>query len=333
MNIELNTKHLKDQATERVRTPDRQPFRLTGQHLGALKKAILSNAPDDWRFTEKPEADFMLTFVCEGVPIKFVGRSYRKSSESVELFEDFMRQVDDGLKRGCRFHWPSVGSLAHRYLKCLADPAAVICHEFKTILDSNQILSTEFEEDRGERDRCPHLMLQQRAHVGLNLKKRPNALILPDSEGCLELWVRQGHPFLSVSAGRANIGSYCIFARLSPHGVTQDNGTVWNFDPYGNAKQVGEAACGTPFRIGSGVTLYRGTRSKNYWDLPTHLDAMHKDAQFSARECERLRMRPERTIQARLRLMELVYQEARRINEAWIEKNRAEREQQYTGNA
>lgn len=329
MKILFNTKHLKDQAAERVQAHDGKPFRLTNQHLEALKNAILSNAPGDWRFTEKPEADFMLSFLCDGVPIKFVGRSYRESSDSEQLFDDFMGHVNYGIENRGRFQWPAVGSLAHRYLKCLADPEAEICHEFKTILEPGDILSTEFEEDRNERDRFPHRMLQDRARVGYNLRKRPNALVLPGRDGDLELWVRQGHPFLSVSAGRPNIGSYCIFARLSPEGVTQDNGIVWNFDPYGNASQVGEAVCGTPFKIADSVQLYRGTRSKNYWDLPTHLDAMHNDANFSARECARREMTPERTIRARLRLMELVYQEARRINEAWIEKKRADRQQRY----
>jgi hypothetical protein len=92
MKILLNTNHLIEQVAERVQTPERKPFRLYSGHLEPLKAAILSNAPDEWGFTEKPEAGFMVTFMCDGGPIKFVGRSFRESSDSEQLFSVLLGQ-------------------------------------------------------------------------------------------------------------------------------------------------------------------------------------------------------------------------------------------------
>jgi hypothetical protein len=316
MKIHFNTKHLIEQAAQRVLTSDGNPFQLSERQLNALKATILDNAPADWRFTEKPEGDFMVTVIGGNAQVKFVGRSYRESDDSAALFSDFLTCVGSFRHAG-ELNPKTVRWLAQRYLKCLADPGAEICHEFKTIIESDKILSTEFED---EHDRYPHLMLQDRARVTHNLKKRPNALIMRGADDQLELWVRQGHPFFAVKAARANIGSYCLFARLSPEGVTGSHGAVWEFDRWGTARLIGSAVCGTPFRLGSDLQLPCGMRSKNYWELPTHLDAKHMDAEFMARKSLREDTEPDSIVRARLVVMAAVYDRAKELNQSWIVK-------------
>lgn len=282
-----------------------------------IKEAIETNAPSDWRFTENPAAEFMVTYVEQDLQIKIAGRTYRETLRSDELFGNVMAAVHASIRTGNPAPDRIINNLAHGYLSELADPQAEICHELKTVLAPGMIPRSEATDDRA---RHPHLMLQDSSRVDLNLKKRPNALVLREANGDLELWVRQGHPYLSIRTGQANAGSHCIFGRLTPNGVLQEGGAVWKFDSWGIAMRVGDAACGLPSRHGN-TSRSTGSRGKSYWDLPTYLDARHNDACFSVRETERNSSKPSVETISRIEIMERLYDQARAINAQWIVKN------------
>lgn len=308
MKVIVNTNHLIERS-DRIKTRTGIPYRLTPKLVNEWREAIEKNAPQDWRFTESPAADFAILYITDEVQIKVVGRSYRWTPQSYSFFGNV-----DAVAKGTRARVKPIASLVDMYLRELADPNADIHHELKSVLESTMLVSAD-DSVRSSRDvEFPHLMLIEQSEADYNLQRRPNALLIRGVDEKLQLWVRQGRPYLGIKIGLCEADSYCLFGQLSPAGV-MSGGALWSFTSNGIAEKVGEAQCGLPFTLRVSAPP-EGYRSRNYWELPCYLDARYYDQQFAMRKAREKNQEAPRYTACFTRLVEEIHGRARILNRA-----------------
>jgi hypothetical protein len=276
MKVRLNTQHIVERLAQRAETLE---MGETPQAFAErCRAAIENNAPDDWRFTMHPGAAFFLTYVGSGTQIKLLGRSYRvtQHSESIwKTLEALANEVSHAKNRN--FAWRT--DISTRLRRCaddyrhdLSDPDAEICHELKTVYRPEWGLGEEEDWHPNNLDDYPHTGLLCSSDTSRNLAKRPNALLIPDDKGSLDLWVRQGNAYVKMTEGANSLESYCLFCRLEKSGLVSSQGALWRFDAKGMAERVSEAICASqPEFVAQRPPT--GFRSWNYWALPTLIDA------------------------------------------------------------
>lgn len=270
MRVLLNTKHLVERIQERgIRlSPSTDLKKLVQEWVTTLRR----NAPEDWRFTMNPTADFFLTFIDGETQIKILGRSYRLTAQSDVLWQKIERAAKD--RRVNRDE--TVRFCADLYRKELADDSAEICHQLSTAYAPEWALNYDRRWHPDDTRRHPHTMLLQASETSTNLAKRPNALLLAGLAGTTELWVRQGNPYVAMNSTGRSVDSYCLFCRLNTSGIVPEDGALWRFDEGGQAHFVGKASCGSAPTF-PGEKPPNGFRSWNYWSLPLLLDVRFRD--------------------------------------------------------
>ncbi len=276
MKIHLNTKHLIERAADRVPTQDGAPYRLAAEDLNRWRDGILDNAPDDWRFTERAR-DFVLTVVTESHQIKFLGASSRWTRQASQL-QSGVIAFARALSRNEEPRAKLLNQLANLYLHADCDTEAEIHHELKTVYSAHMTPTPEFlaGEDEGS------IVLAQ-SRVERNLAQRPNAILLDLPGQSVELWVRQGNPYVRAFRQAIKSHSFCIFARLTREGIEEGHGQLWKTSGGGFVYRSGEAQCWPTPRPKVGA-IPRGFRSENYWRVPLHIDAWRHSLEFKVKK-------------------------------------------------
>jgi hypothetical protein len=278
MKIHTRTQHLLERANRALfKNPQNinsVPF--SAEDVARWRNAIATNCPADWRFSENPKGDFLLTVVTNRVQIKILGRSYRQTRR--------YRDLHQGVIAAASSDDPHMGQamiddLTRLYLEeqCQAD--AEICHDLKTVLKPTMVPTSAGRLDGfiGE----PHMAVLTAGRMQHNLARRPNAILLDREDAPPELLVRQGRPYMRPFPGADRSISFCVLARLNRSGIEPGTGQLWKTSGQGVAYQTGLAQC-WPMATADTSCLPPGFRTDSYWQLPLHLDAWCQDLQFRA---------------------------------------------------
>jgi len=303
MKIEANTRHLTERAN-RVLSPTHRAF--TEQELDGWLSAVRDACPRDWRFSENPKGEFLLTVVDEDAKkqIKFLGRSYRMTWNWRPLrtgITELVAAMEDTSKA-------AIDELARLYIKDQCQWNASIRHDLKTILDPEMVPTSAGRLDEYEGE--PHMAVLTGSQLHYNLARRPNALLLIRDGADPELLVRQGQPYFRAYDGADRSISFCVFAKLRTSGIEEGSGQIWKVSGNGVLFNEGDARC-WPTSRPEPDSVPHGFRSESYWQLPLKLDAWHFDLDFCARRSEFPR---DHEVMRTLRLVTRIREAARELS-------------------
>jgi hypothetical protein len=266
LNNDIN--HLIERAAERARANDGTPLQLAATDFERWRAALEAKCPEDWRFTQRAP-DFILAVVTNQFVLKLLGRSYRWSGNAGWL-QAQIRSLAHHKVRGEALDC-EVYRLAEAFLNSETYTNATICHQIKSVLATNMCSTTDLGRLNKRKDGRPSNLVLDHSQIERNLAQRPNALLIEQSDGECEVWVRQGNPYIRALSGMDRSISFCIFARLTPDGIDSSvPGQVWKVTGGGALHKVGEADC-HPTPRPYGACIPDGFRSDNYWRVPSHL--------------------------------------------------------------
>lgn len=305
MKITANTQHLMERAN---RALSRSGTCFTEQNVTDWLAAVRNACPRDWRFSENPQGEFLLTVVKEDekVQLKFLGRSYRLTRNWSALWEGVTALLDSEEEPGEE----AVEKLAGFYLEDQCQWDADIRHELKTILTPKMVPTSAGRLDEFESE--PHMSVLTGSRLHYNLARRPNALLLLRDRSEPELLVRQGQPYFRAFDGADRSISFCVFAKLGPSGIESGKGQLWKVSGTGILFRQGAARC-WPTSRPKREYMPEGFRSESYWQLPLKLDAWHSDLVFCAR---RSKLPHDHEVMRSLRLVSRIRETAQQLSYA-----------------
>jgi len=254
----IDSPHVFERALERCRLkPDEARAALI-----EVMRVVTEQAPADWRFTTSPAAKFILCYEPERVDCRLVGRTYRD-------------RQGKGQSLVARLAAPRVtveemSLLAAEYRGLLFDPGCDVSHELKTTYGRDQELAEEKAVFSAASSVLAHVIPIDEHRVA----RRPNALIVGG-----ELWVRQGE-FLDLAGnGKGDYQDSLVFERLTRSGVDKSVGRVYRINS--QARIAFSAEYQREWHPSKPVPRADGQRSQSYWVLPTYLDMVHMDLEYS----------------------------------------------------
>ena len=277
MKIYTNTDHLIEKAAERVRCTDGLPLKLTPEDIERWKQGLEENCPEDWRFTQR-SPEFLLTVVTDRAQVKILGTSFRRTAKSFDIRKQIEELIESGVT-GDTFS-TQIQRIATSNLNSECQPDAEICHKLRTVLSPWMLPTSDLERTNAAESDDLGSALLSHSKLESNLAQRPNALLIDRPGQPIEVWVRQGNPFIRAFSGADRSISFCVFAKLTPAGI--DNsvpGQVWKTSGSGWISQTGSAECHRTPKPNT-HSIPRGFRSDNYWRVPTHLAHWQAELEF-----------------------------------------------------
>ncbi|MEM6915939.1 MAG: hypothetical protein AAF491_05170 [Verrucomicrobiota bacterium] len=276
MQIKTNTQHLLERANRVLSTSkfSDRPTTLTTQELDRWVTTIQDNCPEDWRFSDNPEGEFLLTVIRNDSQLKFLGRSSRATRIWKQLYAGAKKAAEATESEPDK---KVIERLARLYLREQSRFDSEIFHELKTVFTGRMIPSSAKRYGAGMDE--AHMSILNGSEADKNLARRPNAILI-DQDGCEpQLLVRQGQPYLRAFPGAAKSVSHCIFARLGKNGIISGTGQLWKISGGGVAYEQGMAEC-WPSPKPDPADLPGGFRTYSYWQVPLKLDVLRNDLSF-----------------------------------------------------
>ena len=282
-HIHCNDKHILCQATIR--------YNILNAHkmLERVKKALATQAPRDWRFTQSPSARFFVVDL--DTQVKILGVSYRDwGTQLVESIQKAISEdkVEDWTK--------GLEGLLKEYLEALTNPRLDIVHDLRTAYPPQK-------GEIGEEKRILAAIKGQLVHPIVLMEKklsaRPNAIVVSEQE----LWVRQHLNWVNPKNPNKE---YFLFERLTPLGINKAQRKIFSYNANGEVKEEPGWAQGCPqhhpecrVRQDLAVPGNQQFRTDAYWTLPTYVDRRLMDLDFRERE-------PDKAEEGHLRREEIV---------------------------
>lgn len=275
MNINANTDHIIARSN-RVLCHDGRELRIHHEQVERWRRAIVDLSPPDWRFTENPRGQFLITVITDDAQINILGRSYRWNSDC-HVLKDEVRNLAETRGYCSR---EKIEELAELYLNAQCEPDSEIYHDLKTVLDPRMPVYAN------KPDFCEnyHTLAFADCGLDLNMAQRPNAILYDLPGSSVELWVRQGSTYSRPHTEDQAV-SFCVFARLTKTGVVLGYGKLCRVGDDGVIEQVAEAECWPTPRPHEN-SIPPSFRSETYWQLPLHLDNWLGDLVFKAERQE-----------------------------------------------
>uniref|UniRef100_A0A7V4G7Q2 Uncharacterized protein n=1 Tax=Desulfobacca acetoxidans TaxID=60893 RepID=A0A7V4G7Q2_9BACT len=242
--------------------------------LRRVKKALATQAPRDWRFTQSPSARFFVVDL--DTKVKILGVSYRDwGTQLVESLQKAISEdkVEDWTK--------GLEGLLKEYLEALANPRLDIVHDLRTAYPPQK-------GEIGEEKRILAAIKEQLAHPIVLMEKklsaRPNAIVVSEQE----LWVRQHLNWVNPKNPNKE---YFLFELLTPLGINKAQRKIFSYTANGEVREELDGVAGCPqgsdeclLRQPTGKLLTAGHRTDAYWTLPTYPDRRLMDLEFRERE-------------------------------------------------
>jgi len=256
---EGNEKHLIQRAKERFECSQEE----AKEYIADFRKVLEDQAPDDWRFTRSPVAEFLIYHEKSG--FRFLGRSYR------DIGKEFLEELEKAKVENFSSlsDEPVIKELAEEYLQILQEPDSIIVHEIKTVYNQRQHLGKLKQSYQLARINLSHL-------IPINTRiiaTRPNAIVTEDNT----LWVRQDE-LIELP----HEIDYLFFERLTKKGIDKSKVRIYTHHQDGNIKFYQEYSRNNKEIFLSKPRLSSSFHTASYWSLPTYVDNTYLDLKYKS---------------------------------------------------